>query len=146
MATSNDIATLRGVPEIEAILQRALALSLYDSLYEIYRQRWRLAVHERKAGLSNPRPFVLSDSPLYHWIKVANPNATEDAIANAYETTCEMERAYDRCAEEITEEAGTNVPVSTRMSMVVDLLWSRFPMFSKATIERVNYEWCIGNR
>ncbi|MEI2301665.1 hypothetical protein [Ensifer sp. MJa1] len=146
MATFDEIAALRGVSEIDSILQRVSALSLYDSVYEIYRSRFTLARHELSAGITDPRPYVFQESPLFCWMKFANPEAADDAIVGAYETTRQMERAYDRCAEEVTEQVDTQVPVSTRMSMVVDLLWSRFPMFSKTTIERVNYEWFLGNR
>lgn len=146
MTTLDELAALQGIPEINAILQRASALSLYDSVYEIFRSRHTLAGHEQKAGISDPRPYIFRESSLFCWIKIANPEATDGEIVDGYELIDLLKRAYGRYAEEITHQVGTQVPIPTRASMVVKLLQSRFPMFSEKTVEKLSWDWLVANR
>ncbi|KAA9385861.1 hypothetical protein [Neorhizobium galegae] len=146
MTTIDELVALQDIPEIDAILRRASALSLCDSVYEIFRSRYTLAHHERKAGISNPQPYVFRESSLFCWIKIANPEATDGEIIDGYELIDRLQRAYGDCTEVITHQVGTQVPIPTRASMVVQLLQSRFPMFSEKTLEKFSWDWLIANR
>ncbi|SMC43597.1 hypothetical protein SAMN05880593_101339 [Rhizobium sp. RU36D] len=80
------------------------------------------------------------------WIKIANPAATDTEITEAYELFEKMRKQYDICAKDVTREVGTKVPVTTRASMVVEILHRSFPMFGLKTIEKFSWDEFISNR
>ncbi|CAN7219304.1 hypothetical protein [Neorhizobium tomejilense] len=146
MIAPDDLAGLRGIPEIDAILKRASALPLNDSIYQIFRSRNVLGRHEWKAGMTDPRPYVFHESPLFCWMKIANPGATDGEIVEGFELTIRLEQAYGRCVEEITHRVGKHVPITTRESMVVQLLQNRFPMFSEKTVQTLSQDGLRADR
>ncbi|WP_105416446.1 hypothetical protein [Neorhizobium sp. T25_27] len=140
------LSALRTIPKVEKILKRASALSLHDSVYEIYCARFTLNGHARDAGIHEPTPYSLQESLWVSWIKVANPEATYTEIIEAYQLFEDLKQQYNRCTEEVTRQVGTKIPITTRASMVVEILHGKFPMFAVDTIEKYSWDYLISNR
>jgi hypothetical protein len=140
------LSALRTIPGVEEIIKRASARSVYDSVYEIYRAIHTLDGHARDAGIREPTPYSLQESLLVSWIKIANPEATDTEIIEAYEHFENLQRQYNRYTEEVTRQVGTKVPVTTRVSMVVEILRDSFPMFSEETIAKFSWDDLITSR